>query len=43
MSTVASVRYTFEVRLFIDSDGSHFVADVPKFEPAEWSARIQVT
>ena len=39
---VAGVRYNFEARLFIDSDGSHFVADVPKFEPVEWSAGIQV-
>jgi hypothetical protein len=35
--TVAGVRYNFECRLFIDSDGSHFVADVPKFEPVEWT------
>ena len=40
--TVAGVRYNFEARLFIDSDGSHFVADVPKFEPVEWSAGMQV-
>ncbi len=35
--TVAGVRYNFEARLFIDSDGAHFVADVPRFEPVEWS------
>ncbi len=35
--TVAGVRYNFEARLFIDSDGAHFVADIPRFEPVEWS------
>jgi hypothetical protein len=40
--TVAGVRYTFECRLFINSDGSHFVADVPRFEPVEWSTVVQV-
>ena len=40
--TVTGVRYAFEVRLFIDADGSHFVADVPRFEPTEWTTGIQV-
>jgi hypothetical protein len=36
--TVAGLRYLFEARLFIDGDGAHFIADVPKFEPVEWQA-----
>jgi len=40
--TVAGVRYSFECHLFIDSDGSHFVAAVPRFEPVEWSTAAQV-
>jgi hypothetical protein len=40
--TVTGVRYAFEARLFIDADGSHFVADIPRFEPVEWSTGIEV-
>jgi hypothetical protein len=40
--TVTGVRYSFECRLFIDSDGSHFVVDVSRFEPVEWSTAVQV-
>jgi len=40
--TVAGVRYNFECRLFIDADGSHFIADVQRFEPVEWSTAVQV-
>ena len=40
--TVAGVRYSFEARLFIDSDGSHFVADVPRFDPVGWTTAVRV-
>jgi hypothetical protein len=40
--TVAGVRYTFEVLLFVYVDGAYFVADIACFEPVEWSAGMRV-
>jgi hypothetical protein len=40
--TVAGLRYGFECRLFVDSDGSYFVSDIPRFEPVEWQTGIRV-
>jgi len=39
--TIAGLRYHFEARLFIDGDGAHFIADVPRFEPVEWQTGRQ--
>ena len=40
--TVAGLRYAFECRLFVDSDGSYFVSDIARFEPVEWQTGIRV-
>jgi hypothetical protein len=40
--TVTGVRYTFEVLLFADLDGAYFIANIARFEPLEWSAKMQV-
>jgi hypothetical protein len=40
--TLAGLRYNFECRLFIDSDGTYFVSDIARFEPVEWQTGIRV-
>jgi hypothetical protein len=40
--TVAGVRYSFEVLLFADGDGAHFVANIARFEPVEGQTGIRV-
>jgi hypothetical protein len=40
--SVDGARYQFECRLFIDSDGTHFVSDIARLEPVEWHAGIRV-
>jgi hypothetical protein len=40
--TLAGLRYNFECRLFIDSDGTYFVSDIARFEPMEWQTGIRV-
>ncbi len=40
--TVAMVRYSFEVQLFADADGSYFVSNIRQFTPVEWSAGVRV-
>jgi hypothetical protein len=39
---VAGVRYRFEVLVFADADGAHFLANIASFEPLEWRAGIRV-
>jgi hypothetical protein len=39
---VAGVRYSFEVLLFADADGSYFIANIARFEPVEWQTGIRV-
>ena len=39
---VAGVRYSFECELFADADGAYFVSSIGRFEPWEWSTKVQV-
>ena len=39
---VAGVRYSFGCELFADADGAYFVSSIGRFEPVEWSTKVQV-
>jgi hypothetical protein len=39
---VAGVRYSFECELFADAGGAYFVSSIGRFEPVEWSTKVQV-
>ena len=40
--TLSGLRYSFECRLFVDSDGAYFVTDIARFEPVEWQTGVRV-
>jgi hypothetical protein len=40
--TLDGVRYAWRASMFTDLDGERFVADLSRFEPVDWAAKLRL-